>query len=262
LLVSYDGTDLFGWQIQPKARTGQGDLEKALAKVLKVPVKTAAAGRTDTGVHAVGQVISFETPKLIPDEAWVPALNSVLPRDIAVWQAEVTTPGFHARHSAVSRSYRYSLVHRGPRAPLRARYASWVEGPLDVAAMRKVWASLLGTHDFTHFGSTGSDPVSPICSMTEARIVEAGDTLHFYLTADHFLYHMVRRLVGTTIRVGKGLLDEAGFQSTWAGSAPRPSGPTAAPHGLTFMGVGYPARFQWKRPIPVEEQMSDPSVQL
>lgn len=250
LLVSYDGTDLFGWQIQPQARTGQGDLEKALAKVLKTPVKTAAAGRTDTGVHAVGQVVSFQTPKVIPQEAWVPALNSVLPRDIAVWRAEETAPGFHARHSAISRSYRYSVVFKGPRAPLKARYASWIGETLDLDRMEEVWTSLLGTHDFTHFGSTGSDPVSPICTVNAARMVVVGDTLHFEITADHFLYHMVRRLVGTALRVGRGVLSKDGFYATWAGAGPKPTGPTAPPHGLTFMGVGYPPHFHWKQPLP------------
>lgn len=250
LLVSYDGSDMFGWQIQPEFRTGQGDLEKALAKVLKVPVKTAAAGRTDTGVHAVGQVVSFQTPRLIPQDAWVPALNSVLPRDIAVWGAEETAPGFHARHSAISRSYRYAVIFEGPRAPLRSRHAYWTGGYFDHQAMKEVWTSLLGTHDFTHFGSTGSDPVSPICSVTAASMAVEGDTLYFDITADHFLYHMVRRLVGTTLRVGRGTLSKDGFYATWAGAGPKPSGPTAPAHGLTFMGVGYPPQFQWKQPLP------------
>lgn len=260
LQVSYDGTDLFGWQIQPQARTGQGELEAALATVLKVPVKTACAGRTDAGVHATGQVVSFQTPRLIPERAWIPALNAVLPRDIAVWHAEETHPEFHARHSAISRSYRYQVVHRGPRQPLRARHASWVEGPLDVEAMREVWTSLLGTHDFTHFGSTGSDPTSPICTVTDAALIEAGDTLHFTITADHFLYHMVRRLVGTTLRVGKGVLSGEGFQATWAGIGPRPSGPTAPPHGLSLIAVGYPPRFQWKRKSGITETAVDPTA--
>lgn len=245
--VSYDGTDFSGWQIQPKGRTGQQELEKALAKVLKVAVKTAAAGRTDAGVHATGQVVSFGTPKVIPQEAWVPALNAVLPRDIAVWHAEEVSPDFHARHSATSRSYRYSVVHRGPRAPLKARFASWIEGPLDTDAMQQVWTSLLGTHDFAAFGSTGSDPASPIITVSQARLIDEGDTLHFEITADHFLYHMVRRLVGTALRVGRGVLSVEGFRDTWNGTAPKPSGPTAPPHGLTFVEVGYPSRFQWKR---------------
>ena len=245
LLVSYDGTDLLGWQIQPRGRTGQAELEKALTKVLKTEVKTAAAGRTDAGVHATGQVISFQTPIVIPARAWVPALNSVLPRDIAVWRAEEASPDFHARHSAISRTYRYTLVHRGPRAPLKARHASWIEGPLDVAAMQEVWSTLLGTHDFTHFGSTGSDPVNPICTVTQAQLTEDTDTLYFDVTANHFLYHMVRRLVGTAIRVGRGILSAEGFQDTWRGLAPKPSGPTAPPHGLTFVGVGYPPHLDW-----------------
>ena len=256
LLVSYDGTDLQGWQIQPFGRTGQGDLEKALAKVLKTEVRTASAGRTDAGVHATGQVISFQTPKMLPEHAWVPALNSVLPRDIAVWRAEEASPDFHARHSAISRSYRYSVVHRGPRAPLKARYASWIEGPLDTAAMQVVWASLLGTHDFSAFGSTGSDPTSPICTVTQARLSEEGDTLHFDITASHFLYHMVRRLIGTALRVGKGVLSVEGFEDTWRGLAPKPSGPTAPPHGLTFMGVGYPPHLDWSR----SRYQSDPQA--
>lgn len=245
LLVSYDGTDLEGWQFQPRARTVQGELKEALRKVLKVEVRTAAAGRTDTGVHATGQVVSFQTPRLIPERAWIPALNSVLPRDIAVWRAEEVSPDFHARHSALSRSYRYDVVSQGPRAPLKARYASWVEGSLDVDAMREVWASLLGTHDFTHFGSTGSDPTNPICTVTEARISQREDVLSLHITANHFLYHMVRRLVGTTIRVGKGTLSHQGFADTWAGHGPKPSGPTAPPNGLTFVSVGYPSQFAW-----------------
>lgn len=243
LIVSYDGTDLEGWQIQPARRTVQGELQKALEKVLKVAVRTAAAGRTDAGVHATGQVVSFQTPRLIPEKAWVPALNAVLPRDIAVWRAEEVSPDFHARHKAISRSYRYAVVCEGPRAPLRARHASWVEGPLDEAAMEEVWSSLLGTHDFTHFGSTGSDPTSPICTVTEARMTKQEDTLYFDVTANHFLYHMVRRLVGTTLRVGKGVLSPQGFKDTWAGHGPKPSGPTAPPHGLTFVKVAYPPPF-------------------
>lgn len=246
LLVSYDGTDLEGWQIQPRARTGQGELEKALHKVLKTEVRTAAAGRTDAGVHATGQVVSFQTPRVLPERAWIPALNSVLPRDIAVWRAEEVSPDFHARHSAISRSYRYDVVCQGPRAPLKARHASWIEGPLDVAAMREVWSSLLGTHDFTHFGSTGSDPTSPICIVTETRLSQREDTLTFEITANHFLYHMVRRLVGTALRVGRGVLTPQGFADTWAGHGPKPSGPTAPPHGLTFVAVGYPPEFAWR----------------
>jgi len=240
LLVSYDGTDLLGWQIQPRGRTGQGILEAALQKVLKTPIRTAAAGRTDSGVHAAGQVVSFETPRMLPATAWVPALNSVLPRDIAVWRAEEASPDFHARHSAISRSYRYAVVHKGPRSPLVARYASWVEGPLDLSAVREVWSSLLGTHDFTHFGSTGSDPANPICTVFDAQVREEGDSLYFHITANHFLYHMVRRLVGTALRVGKGRLSVAGFHDTWQGRAARPSGPSAPPHGLTFVSVAYP----------------------
>ena len=245
LKVSYDGTDLYGWQIQPVARTGQAELESALAKVLGQPVKTAAAGSTDAGVHAEGQVISFQSERVLPPQAWVPALNAVLPRDIAVTAGQEVSPDFHARHSALSRSYRYSVVHRGPRNPLKARYASWVRGPLDVSGMQEVWATLLGRHDFTHFGSTGSDPVSPLCTVKEARLVEEGDTLHFYITADHFLYHMVRRLVGTALRVGKGVLSAEGFRATWEGAGPKPSGPTAPPNGLTFLAVEYPPQHQW-----------------
>ena len=247
LLVSYDGTDLQGWQIQTKGRTGQAELEKALTKVLKAEVKVAAAGRTDAGVHAIGQVVSFRTPFLLPEQAWIPALNSVLPRDIAVWRAEEASPDFHARHSAISRSYRYTIVHRGPRAPLKARHASWIEGPLDTDRMQEVWSTLLGTHDFSAFGSTGSDPTSPICDVSRVQLSEEGDSLHFDITANHFLYHMVRRLVGTALRVGRGALSVEGFQDTWNGTAPKASGPTAPPHGLTFVHVGYPPHLDWAR---------------
>jgi tRNA pseudouridine38-40 synthase len=109
--------------------------------------------------------------------------------------------------------------------------------------MAEVWSSLLGTHDFTHFGSTGSDPTSPICTVTDARLSKQEDTLYFDITANHFLYHMVRRLVGTALRVGKGVLTPQGFADTWAGHGPKPSGPTAPPHGLTFVKVTYPPPF-------------------
>lgn len=263
LLVSYDGTDFAGWQVQPGARTGQGELEAAIGQVLKHPVRTASAGRTDAGVHATGQVVSFQTPRVIPTRAWVPALNAVLPRDIAVWRAQETAPDFHARHSAISRSYRYTVITGGPRAPLKARYASWSEGPLDMRAMQEVWTSLQGTHDFTAFGSSGSDPASPICTVTEARLTREGDALHFDITANHFLYHMVRRLVGTTLRVGRGFLTVEGFADTRAGRHPRPSGPTAPPNGLTLVSVGYPQGFQWERERTEHNELtSDPRVPL
>lgn len=261
LKVSYDGTDLCGWQIQPSSRTGQGELEAALAKVLKVPVKTASAGRTDTGVHAEAQVVSFQSPLVLPASAWAPALNAVLPRDIAVLEGQEVSPDFHARHKALSRSYRYSVVHRGPRVPLKARYASWVYGPLDTEGMRAVWTSLLGRHDFTHFGSTGSDPASPFCTVKEARLVEDGDTLHFYITADHFLYHMVRRLIGTVLRVGKGVLSAEDFRATWEGRG-MVSGPTAPAHGLTFVAVEYPPEYSWTGSAVSHIQYPNSTVQI
>lgn len=245
MLVSYDGTDFSGWQLQPGRRTVQGELELALGRVLKAGVKTAAAGRTDAGVHATGQVVSFVTPVVIPGPAWVPAMNSVLGRDVAVWWAEEAAQDFHARHSALCRSYRYTVLVGKPRSPVLARYAAWVGMPLAVEPMREVWSSLLGRHDFSAFMSTGSDPANPVCQVLDARVEEDGDLLHFYITADHFLYNMVRRLVGTVLRVGKGHLDAAGFRDTWLGRASRPSGPTAPSNGLTFIGVGYPERFEW-----------------
>jgi tRNA pseudouridine38-40 synthase len=114
--------------------------------------------------------------------------------------------------------------------------------------MQQVWASLLGTHDFTHFGSTGSDPTNPVCTVTQASIQEDGNTLTLNITANHFLYHMVRRLVGTAVRVGRGVLTVDGFRDTWLGLTAKPSGPTAPPHGLTFVAAGYPPHFAWQGP--------------
>lgn len=250
LLLSYDGTDFAGWQIQSQGRTVQGELERALSAVLKQPIRTAAAGRTDAGVHATGQVVSFATERMLPAEAWVPALNRELPRDVSVWEAQEVPADFHARHSARSRSYRYLVQVRGPRAPLWARTANWIAGPVDVEAMRAVWASLEGQHDFSAFGSTGSDPADPMVTVQRVALREEGDLIAFEISASHFLYHMVRRLVGTTLRVGRGLLSPEGFCEVWAGRSVRPSGPTAPPHGLSLVGVGYPAPFAWTQRSP------------
>jgi tRNA pseudouridine38-40 synthase len=240
LFVAYDGTDFCGWQRQPQFRTVQGTLDAALKKVLKLDsISTAGAGRTDTGVHASHQVVSFVTPTIIPSSGWVPALNSVLPRDVSVWKAEITPEGFHARHSARSRSYRYQIQLSGPRDPLLARYTAWNGYPLDLEKMADVWYALKGKHDFSHFGSTGSDYVNPICTVKDVNLSVNGNLLSMEITADHFLYHMVRRLVGTTWRVGKGKLTREGFMDTWRGLAPKPSGPTAPANGLTFTKVSY-----------------------
>lgn len=250
LLLSYDGTDFMGWQIQSRGRTVQAEVERALSAVLKQPIRTAAAGRTDAGVHAHGQVVSFTTERMIPAEAWVPALNRELPRDVSVWEAQEVSSDFHARHSARSRSYRYLVQVRGPRAPLWARQANWVAGPVDVEAMREVWLALEGQHDFSAFGSSGSDPSDPNITVQHVALREEGDLIAFEISACHFLYHMVRRLVGTTLRVGRGLLTSEGFREVWAGRSARPSGPTAPPHGLSLVSVGYPPAFVWTQRSP------------
>lgn len=202
LTVAYDGTDFHGWQRQPELRTVQGELERALATVLQVDaVKLGGAGRTDAGVHARGQVASLVTTTHLPARAIGPLANKQLPPDVRVVRSEEAPAGFHARHSAVARRYAYRLLD----APdvLFGRIAWHPERRVDGEVLERCVRPLVGTHDFTSFEASGSSPVNPVCRLDLARWRrwEAGWVLD--IRANHFLYHMVRNIVGTCLQVGK-----------------------------------------------------------
>jgi tRNA pseudouridine38-40 synthase len=240
--LEYDGAAYRGFALQPGLLTIQQVLEQALANVLEHSVRVTAGGRTDAGVHAIGQVVSFETRARLPADAISRALNSRLPDDILAGPSQDTEPWFDARRCARRRHYRYSIWN-ADRPNLRwRRYSLHLPGRLDQAAMRQAAAILLGRHDFSSFighAAQESKPRSPLRTVERADCVRQGDLLHFDSTADAFARHMVRNLVGTLLLVGRGKLTVDQFQDVMAARDRRAAGPTAPPHGLTLTGIDY-----------------------
>lgn len=246
-VVAYDGTDYAGFQRQANAPTVQAALETALAQVTQETVAITAAGRTDAGVHAAGQVIAFDTAWLCRERSverrrgirdLQRALNAVLPADVAVLELEDAAPDFHPRYDARSRRYRYTLHNAPVRCPLERRYSLHLAGPLDVAAMRQAAQSLVGERDFATFGQP------PQGKITTRRVLVAewgGELpyLTFDIEANAFLYRMARSIVGTLIKVGRGKMSVKEFVAALAARARCQAGPTAPPHGLCLMEVKY-----------------------
>jgi tRNA pseudouridine38-40 synthase len=240
LTIEYDGTDFAGWARQPGRRTVQGELERALAVVLRRPaVQLTVAGRTDAGVHALGQVASHTG-----GPAAAGSLNALLPGDVAVLASEPAPPGFDARRQATSRAYRYRLLARRPRSPFTARTALHWPHRIDEAALRECAAALPGTHDFTAFTPTQTDHVRferVVLAARWRRDPQRAEHLDFEIEADAFMRHMVRTLVGTMLDVASGRRSPAAFAALLDGRPRADAGPTAPPHGLALVGVGYDA---------------------
>ena len=236
LTVAYDGTAFHGWQKQPGPRTVQGVLEAALERVLGGgPVATAGAGRTDAGVHARGQVATFTHATPLPARALAPLLNRELPRDVRVTGAAEAPERFHARHSARARRYEYRLLP----APdvLRGRYA-WAPGRLPpLAALAATSAPLVGSHDYSAFGAVSEPAASPVCRVTDAGWRVWEDGVAFVVTADHFLYHMVRHLVATSLAAARTPDPAAHVAAVLASRDRRRGGRMAPPEGLSLERV-------------------------
>ncbi len=234
LLVEYDGTHFAGWARQPDLRTVQGELEAALGTLLREPVELTVAGRTDRGVHAWGQVAGYAGPP--PD---LRGLNALTPPDVAVLEARPAPPGFDARRDAVSRTYCYRILNRREPSAFERGRALHVPFSIDRDALRECAGLLEGTHDFTAFTPTETDHVRFDRVVTAAEWREEGDRLDFWITADSFMRHMNRVLVGTMLDVARGHRDAAGFSRLLEGAPRDEAGPTAAPHGLYFARVEY-----------------------
>jgi tRNA pseudouridine38-40 synthase len=234
LTLEYDGTGFRGWAVQPKLRTVEGELRRALASVFTSYDNLAVAGRTDTGVHALGNVVSVDVDGGPPAERAAEALNTALADDVAVVTAAAATPDFHARHSARSRSYRYRIWRRRAPSPFEQRRAWWYPRPLDEGRLAEAAGLLLGEHDFRAFTPTETQHEVFKRNVLHAQWHRRGDALELELTADSFLRHMVRTLVGTMIE-----LPPERIAPLLAGRPRSDAGSTAPPWGLYLERVGY-----------------------
>jgi tRNA pseudouridine38-40 synthase len=241
VILAYDGTEFQGFQKQADARTVQGVIEVALRKLNWQGETLLAAGRTDTGVHAAGQVIAFDLHwGHTPDEL-LRALNANLPADVAVRQVRLALPDFHPRYDAVSRCYRYHILCEPVRNPLMERYAWRVWPPVDFVRLDRAASSLLGSHDFSAFGNPPHPGGRTVRSVTRAEWFQEGALLVFEIVSRAFLYHMVRRLVSFQVEIGQGRY-ENGALTTSLDEAPAEMVPGLAPaQGLVLKEICYPA---------------------
>jgi len=236
--LEYDGTSFKGWAKQTGMRTVQEELETALETVLREPVKLTVAGRTDTGVHAEGQVVSFETSAEVPANL-EQRLNGLGPRDIAVTTAAPTEDGFDARRDATSRTYRYRILARRSSSPFEQNRALWWPHKMDYEALQACATALMGKHDFTAFTPTQTDHVHFDRDIVAAAWSLEGDIVNFHITADAFMRNMVRILVGTMLEVASGRRPLESFEQLLRGAARPDAGETAPPHGLYLESVSY-----------------------
>jgi tRNA pseudouridine38-40 synthase len=237
LVIEYDGSLFHGWQIQPGLRTVQDEIEKALYTILNQKVTLIGAGRTDAGVHALGQVANFETGSSQDAEAIRKSLNGILPEDIVVHEAKEVDSNFNARYSATSRIYEYK-IHRG-RTALRKKFVWEVTYELNAATLMEATREVEGEHDFTSFCLTESGKENNTCHVNQALWEISGDEMIFRIEANRFLHNMVRSLVGTLIEVGRGYFSVSDFRKITEVKDRKRAGPTAPAHGLYLVEVKY-----------------------
>jgi tRNA pseudouridine38-40 synthase len=243
LTLAYDGTAYTGWQVQSRGRTIQEAIESTLAKITGEPVRVTASGRTDAGVHALGQVVGFRTASRLSPEVLVRALNAELPRDIAVLDAAEAPEAFHATLDAKRKRYRY-MIYDGPVRDVFRRQTVWhCPRGLDTEAMHRAAQALCGPHDFSSFETQGSPrktSVRTIYDVSVRRGIDGDEHLvAVEVKADGFLYNMVRTIVGTLVRVGRHLRSESWVAEVLAAADRRAAGPTAPPQGLFLVQVEY-----------------------
>lgn len=257
ITLAYDGTNYVGWQVQPNGVSVQEVVEAALERLTGERIRVVAAGRTDSGVHALGQVISFTTRAMVPTDRFRAALQTFLPRDVIVREVHEAPAGFSARYAAVRKRYRY-VIHDGDAMPPFLRnYAYHHRGPLDVAAMHAAAREFIGTHDFRCFESQFPNKATSVRTVTEAAVVRAlgwpiwdgsattqptagpGEFITFEVVADGFLYNMVRAMLGTLLEVGRGRWTDDDVRRIVQEQNRGQAGATAPPHGLYLVEVEY-----------------------
>lgn len=240
LTLSYDGSEFSGWQTQPARRTVQETLEAAVARVTGTPTRVNASGRTDSGVHAVGQVVNFHTPTRMTAAALQRALNAILPEDVVIRDAAEAGPSFDANRDALRKLYRY-VIHDGPaRDPFLRRYACRARYRLDELKMRQAAGPLKGRHDFHSFETHWPNRASSVRTITHLAVNRVGDWVWIDVEADGFLYNMVRAIAGTLMDVGRGHRPASDVAGILTAEDRGQAGPTAPPQGLFLMRVTYP----------------------
>lgn len=239
LIVEYDGTAYAGWQRQPGHPTIQAAIEVALNRLTEVSTSVIAAGRTDAGVHAFGQVVSFYTLRVMPPLQWVRALNAHLPPDITIRSAAIMPDTFHARHQAIGKLYEYRILNRPERPSIHRQFCTHVHKPLNDAAMHQGALGLVGRHHFTSFETQPTANDNPICHVQRLAVYRDGDYLRIEAYADRFLKQMVRSIVGTLIDVGLGKRHPEDLAAILAARNRSAAGKTAPPQGLFLMRVDY-----------------------
>ena len=250
--IEYDGSNFAGWQKQGETRTVQRCIETALSRVADEPITAHCAGRTDAGVHALGQVIHIDTQARREARSWVLGANSNLPDDVNVNWAIPMTEQFHARFSATARAYRYVLLNRGPRSAVLRQRAVWEHRPVDTNTMRRAATCLRGQHDFTAFRAQACQANSPVRTINRLDIARRGPLVVLDIEANGFLQHMVRNIAGVLIAVGTGK-EPGGWVREVLESRDRTRGGITAPaHGLYLMEVRYAPQFALPRTSNLE----------
>jgi len=239
LVVQYDGTDYCGFQRQPGLPTIQGELEDALTQLLDRETAVTGAGRTDAGVHAVGQTGTFETDSPIPTERVAGALNALLPDEVAIAEAREVPEDFHPRYHAVGKLYGYRILNRDLPSPFIGRYAWHLSFELKLPPMRDAAQALLGEHDFEAFSSSGSSVESTVRTLRRLDIERQGELIEIRLEADGFLYMMARRIVGTLTDVGRGLIPVEEVPELLRSRDRNRVRTVAPPQGLSLIKVVY-----------------------
>jgi tRNA pseudouridine38-40 synthase len=241
--LSYEGGRYEGWQSQPSGNTVQDQLEQALSRFGDEPIRTLCAGRTDAGVHALMQVVHFDTTAERAENGWVRGPNSLLPPGIAVQWARHMSPEFHCRTHALGRRYAYVLLQSPVRPSIDAGRVGWVFHSLDQAAMETAAGQLIGEHDFSSFRAAQCQSHTPVKTLRRIQINRRGAYWRFDFEANAFLHHMVRNLMGCLIQVGQGLRPADSMTQVLAARDRRAAAPTFSPDGLYFLGPVYDARW-------------------
>jgi tRNA pseudouridine38-40 synthase len=242
--VEYDGSAFHGWQIQRGVRTVQQEIESAISRVADHAVRVHCAGRTDSGVHAMEQVIHFDTRAVRKSRSWVLGSNVNLPADVSVCWAKAVADGFHARFSATARHYRYLVLCRPVRSALQRKRAVWAHHqPLDLQAMQHAARDLVGTHDFSSFRALGCQAKSPVREVYYCVLSPGEDLVELRVGANGFLHHMVRNIVGVLLAIGRGDAPVSWVKELLEVCDRTLGGVTAPPHGLYFLRADYPSDF-------------------